>query len=93
MTKQTEIESFRMFEVGVADTVRALGHEAVVVRIFDAHVSGRVPVLAVRVDTGAEMIPFADECEVVRKHVGVYRPRRISDDTAERFARFAGVSR
>lgn len=77
------------FAVGVADTIEALGHEAVVVRIFEANAVGRVPVLAVRTDTGAEMIPFADECEVVRKYVGAYRPFRISDETAERFANAA----
>lgn len=79
------------FTVGAADTINALGHDAVVVEVFGARPDGRIPVLAVRIDTGAEMMPFADECNVIKKHVGHYAPHQISDDTAERFRRWAKV--
>lgn len=78
------------FTVGCTVECFRFKRRGVVVEIFEENVNGRVPARVVDLETGADMMPYRDECTVVRPYIGRRGPvAEMSADTAERFAAYA----
>lgn len=91
MNNTTQTEMFKGFAVEIGTQVECFksNRKAVVVEIYEAHCSGRIPVRAVDLETGAEMMPFVDECRVTKPYVsplGAYKAHEMSQEIAERWA-------
>lgn len=67
---------------------------AVVVEIYEAHCSGRIPVRVVNLATGAEMMPFVDECRVIKPYVrSIHAAGKFEPMSEEMAARWADYNR
>jgi hypothetical protein len=62
------------------------GEAWIVLTIYDAHCSGRIPLLAVNLVDGRNGMPFVDEVKVTKPAVQRGFKHEMSQETAERFA-------
>jgi len=63
----------------------------IVIEIYEENIWGRVPARVVDLKTGREMMPFIDECKLIKPYFGQAHQSdfEISDETAARFRAYA----